>query len=361
MAVNLHFHDSDLTRLTRAAHRGQHGFTLWLTGISGSGKSTIAVALEHELVTKRNLAAFRLDGDNIRSGLNKGLGFTPQDRTENIRRIGEVTKLFADSGIISITSFISPYADDRDAARKLHALSPEEEERGETPLPFIEVFVDCTLEEAEKRDKKGYYAMAKHGLIQDFTGISSTSSTSKGKSGSGYEAPKNPEIYINNDDKMEISRAVQMIIDYLEKNGLLSSPPDVETAEAQSEKLVEAGQAKMEARLLKEKDESAKALEAAEAGADEEAKKAAKARALKVQGAIKDFYLMKVERIEKLHKKAEDSKAAVHVKASELRAAADAADAKALELKTALDGAVEAAKAVFLPQTQAAEPANAAN
>ncbi|KAM5471783.1 Adenylyl-sulfate kinase [Microsporum audouinii] len=346
MAVHLHYHDSDLTRLTRAAYRGQHGFTIWLTGISGSGKSTIAVALENELVTKRKLAAVRLDGDNIRSGLNKGLGFTPQDRTENIRRIGEVTKLFADSSIISITSFISPYAEDRNTARKLHALSPEEEERGETPLPFIEVFVDCPLEEAMNRDKKGYYAMQKLGLISDYTGTSSTGSSGK-KSGSTYEAPEKPELHIKNDNNMKISDAVKMIIDYLEEKELLNSPPDVETAKEQSDKLVEAGQAKRKARLLKERDESAKALEAVKADADEEVKKAATVRAMKAEGALKDFYITKVGKIQTLIEELEDSKAA--------------ADAKALELKAALAVAVEAGKAALAPQTQAAEPANAAN
>ncbi|KAM5442391.1 Adenylyl-sulfate kinase [Microsporum ferrugineum] len=420
MAVHLHYHDSDLTRLTRAAYRGQHGFTIWLTGISGSGKSTIAVALENELVTKRKLAAVRLDGDNIRSGLNKGLGFTPQDRTENIRRIGEVTKLFADSSIISITSFISPYAEDRNTARKLHALSPEEEERGETPLPFIEVFVDCPLEEAINRDKKGFYAIQKLGLISDYTGTGSTGSSGK-KSGSTYEAPENPELRIKNDNKMKISDAVKMIIDYLEEKELLNSPPDVETAKEQSEKLVEAGQAKRKARLLKERDESAKALEAVKADADEEVKKAATVRAMKAEGALKDFYITKVGKIQTriedsktaadaqalelkaaadaqalelkaaADAQASELKAAADAQASELKAAADAkalelkaaadaqalelkaaadaqaselkaaADAKALELKAALDVAVETGKAALAPQTQAAEPSNAAN
>lgn len=144
-ATNVTWQDGEVTRAERYRILGQKGATIWFTGFSGSGKSTIAVALEKEL-TRRGRLSFRLDGDNIRLGINKNLGFSADDRVENIRRIGEISKLFAEAGVISLSSFISPYRADREIVRKLH------EDAG---LEFIEAFVDCPLEEAEKRDPKG--------------------------------------------------------------------------------------------------------------------------------------------------------------------------------------------------------------
>lgn len=144
-ATNVQWHHGEVTRDDRFQLMGQRGTTLWFTGLSGSGKSTVAVALESRLYEFGKLA-YRLDGDNVRLGINKNLGFSAADRTENIRRIGEIAKLFADAGIISLSSFISPYRADRDAVRQLHKAAG---------LDFIEVFVDCPLQEAEKRDPKG--------------------------------------------------------------------------------------------------------------------------------------------------------------------------------------------------------------
>ena len=138
-ATNVVWHDGEVSRTDRYRILGQKGATLWFTGLSGSGKSTVAVALERELA-KRGRLCYRLDGDNIRLGINKNLGFSAEDRTENIRRIGEIAKLFVDTGVLALTSFISPYRSDRDAARALHAASGME---------FIEIFVDCPLAEAE--------------------------------------------------------------------------------------------------------------------------------------------------------------------------------------------------------------------
>jgi len=206
MANNITWHPS-LPLSERQTNRKQRGFTLWFTGLSASGKSTIATALEQHLL-HLGLAAYRLDGDNVRFGLNKDLGFTEADRNENIRRIGEVAKLFADSATIAITSFISPYKKDRQIARDLHAAknpaNPEDE-----PLPFIEVYVDIPLEVAEQRDPKGLYKKAREGKIPEFTGISAP-----------YEAPESPEIHIRS-DKNSVEESVQDIIDYLNSKGLL--------------------------------------------------------------------------------------------------------------------------------------------
>ncbi|EFR01500.1 adenylyl-sulfate kinase [Nannizzia gypsea CBS 118893] len=345
MAVNLHFHESDFTRETRAAYIGQRGFTLWFTGISGSGKSTIAVAVEKELIAKRKLTAFRLDGDNIRTGLNKGLGFTAADRTENIRRIGEVAKLFADCGIVTLTSFISPYAADRLAARKLHELSEEEKERGETPLPFIEVHVDIPFEVSLERDKKGFVTMGHQGLIKNFTGV--------GKStGSSYEAPEKPEIYINNNREMTIDNAVKQIMDYLEEKGLLDSPPDVATAEAESAKRVKEGQDIKEKRLLQTLEKSEAAFKAAEASGNEEEISAAKAAAVKAAGALKSFFANKhravmeaAEAVQETAKAAQEAAAAKTAEAEEASKLAQATQdeaAKLAELVATYDAATRA-------------------
>lgn len=209
MATNITWHPS-LSRSERNQYRKQRGFTIWFTGLSASGKSTIATALEQHLL-HLGLAAYRLDGDNVRFGLNKDLGFSEKDRNENIRRIAEVAKLFADSSTIAITSFISPYKADRAVARNLHAVStanPDDE-----PLAFIEVFVDIPVEVAEARDPKGLYKKARAGEIKEFTGISAP-----------YEAPENPEIHIQS-DKTSVEDAVRLIVAELEKRGLLGLKP----------------------------------------------------------------------------------------------------------------------------------------
>ena len=200
-ATNITWHDGEITHQERQKNLGQKGCTLWLTGLSASGKSTIAVALEQVLL-QRGKHAYRLDGDNVRHGLNKNLGFSVDDRAENIRRIGEVGRLFADSGLIAITSFISPYAADRDGARKLHEQSQ---------LPFFEVYVSIPLEEAEKRDPKGLYKKARAGEIKGFTGIDDP-----------YEAPENPELVLRT-DQLSIEQCVQALLDVLEQRGLLKS------------------------------------------------------------------------------------------------------------------------------------------
>ena len=146
-ATNVHWHEGDITREHRAKILGQKGATLWFTGLSGSGKSTVAVALEGALYEAGRLS-YRLDGDNVRLGINKNLGFSAEDRTENIRRIGEIAKLFVDTGVIVLSSFVSPYRADRDTVRALH------EEAG---MDFIEVYVDVPLGVAESRDPKGLY------------------------------------------------------------------------------------------------------------------------------------------------------------------------------------------------------------
>ena len=165
---------------------------IWFTGLSGSGKSTLAEGVEYEL-NKRGVHTFLLDGDVIRQGLNKDLGFSNEDRTENIRRIAEVSKLFTDAGLIVLTAFISPFKKDRDFARSLHGSDG-----------FIEVFIDCSLDECEKRDPKGLYKKARTGEIKDFTGISSP-----------YEVPKNPEIKIANGNSSDLNKNIQSIVEYL--------------------------------------------------------------------------------------------------------------------------------------------------
>ncbi|KAF1817493.1 adenylyl-sulfate kinase [Eremomyces bilateralis CBS 781.70] len=205
MATNITWHPS-LTHSERRQLRKQQGITIWFTGLSASGKSTIATALEQHLL-HLGRTAYRLDGDNVRFGLNKDLGFSEKDRNENIRRIAEVAKLFADSCSVAITSFISPYRADRDAARQLHnAGAPGMAE----PLPFVEVFVDVPIEVAEQRDPKGLYKKARAGEIKEFTGISAP-----------YEAPENPEIHLRS-DQLSVEEAVVKIVKYLEEKGYLS-------------------------------------------------------------------------------------------------------------------------------------------
>jgi adenylylsulfate kinase len=200
-ATNIVWHEGNLTRDERWKALSCTGATLWFTGLSGSGKSTIASALEQVLVSQ-GVNSYRLDGDNVRHGLNKNLGFSAEDRTENIRRISEVAKLFNDAGAITLTSFISPYRSDRDEARKLH------EENG---LRFIEVFVDTPLEVCEKRDPKGLYKKARAGEIKGFTGIDDP-----------YEAPEKAELVLDTSDK-SVDDCVAEVITHLGKAGVLSS------------------------------------------------------------------------------------------------------------------------------------------
>ncbi|TRM69584.1 Adenylylsulfate kinase-domain-containing protein [Schizophyllum amplum] len=200
MATNITFHAGSVTAEERVSLLQQRGATIWLTGLSASGKSTIGCALEQHLLHLKKFA-YRLDGDNIRFGLNNDLGFDEKSRNENIRRIGEVAKLFTDASCITITAFISPYRADRDTARQAHEKSN---------LPFIEVFVDAPLSVVEQRDPKGLYKRARAGEIKDFTGISAP-----------YEAPEKPEIHIPT-DKMDVPEAVKVITEYLVANNYIS-------------------------------------------------------------------------------------------------------------------------------------------
>ena len=174
---------------TRARNlRFGHGScTVWFTGLSGSGKSTLALALEAELHS-REVGSYVLDGDNIRFGLNRDLGFSRSDRTENIRRVGEVARLFCDSGLIVLTAFISPYLRDRELVRSLHA-----------PLTFVEVYLSTPLEECERRDKKGLYRKARNGEIEEFTGISAP-----------YEPPVDPELVV--DTRRPLKECVEEVL-----------------------------------------------------------------------------------------------------------------------------------------------------
>ena len=208
-ATNIVWHQGKVTRAKREHLSGHRGFTVWFTGLSAAGKSTLAVAME-EALYRHGCHAYVLDGDNVRHGLNKNLAFSPEDRTENIRRIAEVAKLFRDAGVISLTAFISPYRSDRQSARKL----AEEEHDA-----FIEIFVDCPVEVCEQRDPKGMYKKARAGVIKDFTGINAP-----------YEPPENPEIQLRT-DKMNVDECVQAIMDYLmEHNYIPSSPNKMQTS-----------------------------------------------------------------------------------------------------------------------------------
>ncbi|MDQ1273071.1 MAG: adenylylsulfate kinase [Planctomycetota bacterium] len=194
-ATNIKWHHGKITKDDRIKLLRQKGVTIWLTGLSGSGKSTIAVEIEHALIENKH-QAYILDGDNIRHGLNKNLGFSPEDRTENIRRIGEVAKLFTDANIITITAFISPYRQDRDNVRKLL-------KDGE----FVEVYIKCPIDVCEQRDTKGLYKKARAGEVKEFTGISAP-----------YEEPLNPELTIDT-STMTVDESTRAIVQYLEQKG----------------------------------------------------------------------------------------------------------------------------------------------
>ena len=197
-ATNIVWHQGTVTRGDREKINGHKACTVWLTGLSGSGKSTIAVDLEKRL-WERGIRAYILDGDNIRHGLNKNLGFSPEDRTENIRRIGEVAKLFTEAGVVALTTFISPYRADRDQVRKIMAYGD-----------FVEVHVDCPVEVCAQRDVKGLYKKARAGEIKEFTGISAP-----------YEAPEKPELTINTAGQ-SVEESAKQILAYLEKQGIIS-------------------------------------------------------------------------------------------------------------------------------------------
>ena len=194
---NIVWHEQVIKQPDREKKNGHKGLILWFTGLSGSGKSTLAIEVERQLF-KRGCNTYTLDGDNVRHGLNKNLDFSPEGRVENIRRIGEVAKLFADAGLIVCTAFISPYKRDRDSVRQLI-----DEGR------FVEVFIDCPLAECEKRDPKGLYKKARKGEIADFTGVSAP-----------YERPERPEITVNTALET-VERSAGKVLEYLDKQGYL--------------------------------------------------------------------------------------------------------------------------------------------
>lgn len=196
-STNITWHDAKVTKEKRKQMNGHKSAVLWFTGLSGAGKSTLSVEVEKQL-HERGIHTYVLDGDNIRHGLNTNLGFSPEDRKENIRRIGEVAKLFVDAGIVTLTAFISPYQEDRDGVRS----NLDEDE-------FIEVYVKCSVDECERRDPKGLYQKARAGEIANFTGISAP-----------YEAPANPEIIVET-DKQNLEASAEKVIRYLENKGFI--------------------------------------------------------------------------------------------------------------------------------------------
>lgn len=198
MAKHIYPHEGVVKREHRERLLGQRGVTLWFTGLSGAGKSTLAVAVEEALHKLGNLT-YILDGDNIRSGINNNLSFSPEDRKENIRRIAEIAKLFREAGVITLTAFISPYREDRQLARDLAGNDD-----------FIEVFADASLDSCEERDPKGLYKKARAGQIPEFTGISAP-----------YEAPENPELHIRT-DQHSVEECVEMVLSYLRQKQLIA-------------------------------------------------------------------------------------------------------------------------------------------
>ncbi|QQE79202.1 adenylyl-sulfate kinase [Alicyclobacillus sp. SO9] len=194
---NITWHNSKVNKGDRQRLKGHKSAILWFTGLSGAGKSTVSVEVERQLHMRR-INTYILDGDNMRHGLNKNLGFSPEDRKENIRRIGEVSKLFVDAGVVVLSAFISPYQADRNLVREL----VDEDE-------FIEIYVKCSLAECEKRDPKGLYKKARLGEIKQFTGIDAP-----------YEEPVAPELVVET-DKQTLDESVQQVISYLEDVGYI--------------------------------------------------------------------------------------------------------------------------------------------
>ena len=197
---NIYWHSGEISKEDRERQTGHKSVCIWFTGLSGSGKSTIAIKLEEKLF-ESGIKTYVLDGDNIRHGLNNNLGFSPEDRAENIRRIGEVSKLFVDAGLVVMTAFISPYKKDRNNVRNLLG-------DGE----FIEVFVDATLETCEERDVKGLYKKAKAGEIKEFTGISAP-----------YEKPGKPELILNTTEETDVNVSAEKVFNFLEGKGYLKN------------------------------------------------------------------------------------------------------------------------------------------
>ena len=197
---NVTWHESHIAREDREGRRGHRGAVIWFTGLSGSGKSTIATALDHRLFEDGRFS-YVLDGDNVRHGLNGDLGFSPDDREENIRRIGEVAKLMADAGAVVLTAFISPYRKDRDRVREIQTRD----------MDFIEVLVDCPLDVCEERDPKGLYKKARAGEIPQFTGISAP-----------YETPEAPELVVNTSE-LSVGECVDALMEYLGAKGYLNA------------------------------------------------------------------------------------------------------------------------------------------
>jgi adenylylsulfate kinase len=195
---NIRWHEALVSRADRESQNGHRSVILWFTGLSGAGKSTLAHAVERRLY-ELGCATFVFDGDNVRHGLCADLGFSPEDRVENIRRVGEMSRLFIEAGVIALTAFISPYIADRERVRALVA-----------PQDFIEIYCHCPLGVCEKRDVKGLYAKARQGLIRDFTGISSP-----------YEAPSRPELLIETGDQ-PLEACVNKVLDYLKQRGIFA-------------------------------------------------------------------------------------------------------------------------------------------
>ena len=196
---NIYWTEGEISKSDREKLSGHHGVCLWFTGLPASGKSSIARETE-KILFDRKIHSYVLDGDNIRQGLNNDLGFSPEDRTENIRRIGEVAKLFVDAGIIILTAFISPYRADRQRVRKLMK-----------PGDFIEIYVEADLKTCEMRDGKGLYRKAKTGEIKDFTGISAP-----------YEAPLEPELILSTIKIVDVKEHAKRVVNFLETNGYLT-------------------------------------------------------------------------------------------------------------------------------------------
>jgi len=195
---DIYWHEGNISKDDRQRQYGHKSICIWFTGLSGSGKSTIARKLE-EMLFERGVKTYVLDGDNVRHGLNNNLGFSPEDRSENIRRIGEVSKLLVDSGLVVMTAFISPYKEDRRKVRKLM-------NEGE----FMEVFIEATIETCEERDPKGLYKKAKAGEIKNFTGISAP-----------YDNPENPELVVNTTEENDIKINAEKVLKYLEDKKIL--------------------------------------------------------------------------------------------------------------------------------------------
>jgi adenylylsulfate kinase len=200
-ATNIRWHEGQVTRAQREAIRGHRGVALWLTGLSGSGKSTLAHGLERALI-ERGCSAYVLDGDNLRHGLNRDLGLSPDERTENIRRVGEIAKLFVDAGVIVLCALVSPYRADRDRVRA--ALAPSD---------FVEVHVQASVEVCRDRDPKGLYAMADAGKITDLTGVDTP-----------YEPPEHPELVLDTERETE-PQCLARALGWLEQRGYIPAHP----------------------------------------------------------------------------------------------------------------------------------------